>query len=797
MIKKAVRFISLAALFLIPIFPLIVADSNFFPFITGKAFYFRVLVEVAFFGWLMLALIDTSYRPRWSPITIGVTVFAAVTLVADLLGVNPVRSIWSNFERMEGWLTVIHLWGFYIAATGLFGSGEEGRRNWLRFIACELGVAFVVSIYGLLQLGGVLAIHQGSTRIDASIGNAAYMAVYMLINVGLAAFAFITTRSRFTYRVDATKLKVFWTAALVALVFVFIFFGLQQATGADGVAHFGIGDLMRGIGAFAGAHVWKFLIGAAIAILAAVYPFIVLPFLFAFEVFETATRGTILGLIGATLLALFLYAVLARGEEAKKRRWISAGAIVLILAIGAIFWTQRQSAFVQQNEALQRMANISWSEAQGQARNYIWPMALKGAAERPIFGWGQENFNYVFNANYNPKMWSQEQWFDRAHSVFLDWLVAGGILGLLAYLALYVLGFSAIWKSSLTLGEKSVLTGMLAGYVIHNIFVFDNLTSYVLFFTALGLIDQARGSEKPRLFGERAISGEAFAYIGLPVAVILMAISIYFLNSKPIKANHQLIYALSNCASPSPSVEPFKSALDATTYLGEQEIREQYMPCADRVIANDKMNGQTKQAFFDFGSAEVQNQIDATKWADARIYTLGGSFYSVIGQFGRALPLLERAAQLSPGKQSIDVEYATALINVKQVDKALEVLKRDYEAAPANPYVQNVYALALVVAGKEAEARKLFGDQGGIFDSLQMAQAYTLARQPAKAIDIYKKLLKDKPNDLTLSINLARLLYESGRIDEAVAVFRGLQAAYPQYKDAIEKAIQEVYNLRK
>ena len=46
----AVRYVVLGALFLIPFIPLYVANSLFFPFITGKGFAFRILVEVAVVG---------------------------------------------------------------------------------------------------------------------------------------------------------------------------------------------------------------------------------------------------------------------------------------------------------------------------------------------------------------------------------------------------------------------------------------------------------------------------------------------------------------------------------------------------------------------------------------------------------------------------------------------------------------------------------------------------------------------------------------------------------------------------
>ena len=102
-------------------------------------------------------------------------------------------------------------------------------------------------------------------------------------------------------------------------------------------------------------------------------------------------------------------------------------------------------------------------------------MAIKGFKERPILGWGQENFNIVFNKHYNPLM-DQEQWFDRTHNIILDWLIAAGILGALSYLSLFVAVLVLIWRrGTFTFVEKSILTGLFAAYFFHNMFVFDNL----------------------------------------------------------------------------------------------------------------------------------------------------------------------------------------------------------------------------------------------------------------------------------------------------------------------------------
>src|ERR1035437_10499013 len=116
-------------LFLVPIFPLVVANSYFFPFITGKAFVFRIIVELAFALWLVLLYKDRQYAPRWNGMTILVTAFTLIALVADLLGVNPIRSIWSNNERMEGWMTIVHLWAYFILLTSMF----KEKKWWPRY----------------------------------------------------------------------------------------------------------------------------------------------------------------------------------------------------------------------------------------------------------------------------------------------------------------------------------------------------------------------------------------------------------------------------------------------------------------------------------------------------------------------------------------------------------------------------------------------------------------------------------------------------------------------------------------
>src|SRR3989344_2193570 len=189
-VKSPARWVALGALFLLPLTPLIVANSYFFPFITGKAFYLRTLIEIAVGAWVVLALLDKEYRPRFSWIGASVVGFVLWMFVADAFAINATKAFWSNFERMEGWVLLVHLLGLFFAASAVL----RVEKKWRAWFLTSLGVSVVLVGYALLQLNGTLTIHQGSTRIDASLGNSAYFAIYLLFSVFVALWLALTEK---------------------------------------------------------------------------------------------------------------------------------------------------------------------------------------------------------------------------------------------------------------------------------------------------------------------------------------------------------------------------------------------------------------------------------------------------------------------------------------------------------------------------------------------------------------------------------------------------------------------------
>ncbi|MEL6802589.1 MAG: hypothetical protein AAFO91_02250, partial [Bacteroidota bacterium] len=162
--------------FAVLLIPLMVTDSMFFPFITGKNFTFRVLVEIIFAAWVLLALVDTTYRPRFSWMAASGLSLLVVMFFANLFGEYPLKSFWSNFERMDGYVTLVHFYLYFVVVAHILRT----KAHWSYFLHTSIAVAAFVAFQGLQQALGMV---EARNRVDSTLGNAAYMAVYMLFHI--------------------------------------------------------------------------------------------------------------------------------------------------------------------------------------------------------------------------------------------------------------------------------------------------------------------------------------------------------------------------------------------------------------------------------------------------------------------------------------------------------------------------------------------------------------------------------------------------------------------------------------
>ena len=696
--KQVARWVALGALFLIPFTPIIVVNGYFFPFITGKAFYLRTLIELAVAGWVVLALLDKQYRPRFSWVGAAVVCFVVWMFIADCFALNVTKAFWSNFERMEGWVLLIHLLGFFFAASAVL----RAEKKWRAWFLTSLVASLFIAGYALLQLGGVLAIHQGSVRIDATLGNSAYLAIYFLFSVFVALWLALTEKYAW--------LK--WSLVAVAVL--------------EGIL-----------------------------------------------LLFTETRGTAIGLVLGLALAAFLTALTAGGHA---RRY-AAGALVVIIVLTGGLYLARNSSFIQNNHVLERITSISLSD--GQTRFAIWHMAFEGALEKPIVGWGQEGFNYVFNKYYDPSLYTQEQWFDRAHNAFIDWLSAGGFPAFLLYLSLFGSALVLLWRSSqLSRSERILLTSALVGYAVHNLFVFDNISSYVYFFAILALIDSQVARPIKWLEDAPVLSNTQGMIYALPIAAVVCFAAIWYVNITQMESASTLITALSSSDDLSTNLAIFEN-FAAHPIPQMQEVREQLVSFAGEVVQSQSTTNDQKQQAASLSISEMQKQVAEYPY-DAREYMELSYAYRTAGDNADALKAVQAAIQLSPKKEEFYIEGGTIEWDLSDIPSAQKDFNMAYTLGPGFSDLATYAAAGDIAAGDQATADKILVATFGTVnvDSDILSVAYYRGKDWPQLIALWKARTQAPNATASTWFSLAAAYYAAGDRADAIATVNAAAAHF-------------------
>ena len=405
-LSKIVKY----GLYAILLTPLAFWPGALYGFLTPKFILFQVLIEVVFGAWLILMLINPEYRPKKSNLLVALMLFAAVSLISAVLGVDFSRSFWGIGARMTGLFAELHFLVWFLVLTSVPKSNFD--------ITHYLNFSFAVCV---------------AVALSAFFQNADWRIIF--------------------------GYTIFSNPTFAAPYFIFHFFwGFYQFSK-------------------------KWLFGAGIALIG-------------MALIMGQVRGAVIGLLaGAFIVGAFL---IFSGIIAKKsyRALITVLILVIILSIAAVF-IFRDSEFVKNSAYLKRFSDISLSAITAQTRILTWQAALKGFPAASIFGVGPENFSYLFNANYNPRLLMYggssfaETWQDKPHNAFIEILTETGIIGGLAYILIWlfvVFYLFGIFKLNQTntsiigIMEAKLLSFILASafisYLVTVFFSFDSFGSW-------------------------------------------------------------------------------------------------------------------------------------------------------------------------------------------------------------------------------------------------------------------------------------------------------------------------------
>lgn len=720
--------------------PLVVHPSFFFPFVVPKTVFFWIFAEIIFAAWLLLALSNKKFRPRWNAVSIAMGIFVLITVVTSFTGINVERSFWSTFERMAGAIHWLHLALFFFALVFTFRTLED----WKKLMRVSVLVSVLVAVVFLLERIGVTII-PFETRMGSTIGNSSFMAAYLLFNIFFGIWLFTQAKD--------TWFKAVYGGGLALLVLTVL---------------------------NANAH------GALVAMVGGFFVVCVAWLLFAQKIKFARAIGLIF---------------LASG--------VTAGAIVT--------W----ATFSQYEPVIRRLPYFFSDEGTIGARKVVWFKGWQGFKERPILGWGPENFNVVFTKYYNPCMplprCGGEIWFDRTHNIILDNLIHSGIAGLLAYLAIFVGALFMLWKRFWKTKDDwllpAVVTAILASYFAQNLLVFDMLNTYLMFAFTLAFVagslripkghaepdvsKAAEGSdEKNEEQRERTVLRNPN-----PASIVFVSIFLaYFLFSFGIQSLQDAHWGIRiNGANLTPEerLTTYKKSLSVSP-IGNRQTVEFF---TNRVIG--WLNGGTKiPPDFVAEVGEIMEKTVEKNPLDFRHYMLLGNFYNAARSYNseyiaKAEKTLETAIELSPTNQQGYTALAQTYFYLGADEKSLEMLEKAVALEPEHINVRLNLADAYVITAKYEDAKREFetllheGYTPGEEYYSRIAETYEALGEFDRAIEWHRKIVEASPNDAEAHFKLAKLYQNAGKPQDAKEEGEKARELDPQMQEKVDEFLKE------
>jgi O-antigen ligase/tetratricopeptide (TPR) repeat protein len=461
----------------------------------------------------------------------------------------------------------------------------------------------------------------------------------------------------------------------------------------------------------------------------------------AFGLILAGSRGPFLGALSGAILALILYIIFSKS---KKTRLALSLLLVAILVISVFIWLNRNSDFVKNRPILSHLTDISFMTTTGSTRLLNWGVAWDSFKERPLLGWGPDNYYIAFNKHYDPRFYEfgiYETWQDHAHNIIFDTLNEGGVLGLLSYLFIYIAFYVIVFRALKNKENEDISLIIfpavaVASYFVQNLFVFDTLTILLLFYTILSFVHSSYGSasggelkivvenqplsvskknkHKPSSRLEAKVASETgnfWAKIDpvykntIIIGVILSAlIFVYYVDIGPFRVSRMTISALRIYQSDfNQGYKIMKKALSIYSPYAKETRDEFSKMIFSLVNTKSNLTKEELKKFFDEATEELKKtEKEHPKDVYIHMYLLQWYFTMAnIFQNWDYITMSEeeigRALELSPKRQQLRHTIAKVYTAMGQYDKAIQMLIQTIEL---NPKIGDSYWLLALVYAK-------------------------------------------------------------------------------------------------
>ncbi|MFA5133259.1 MAG: O-antigen ligase family protein [Patescibacteria group bacterium] len=398
-----------------------------------------------------------------------------------------------------------------------------------------------------------------------------------------------------------------------------------------------------------------------------------------------SSRGADLAFGLAAIFIIFSYAFLSKNKKIR----IATISVVIIGVLGlTAIYVLRNTEMIKSNPYYDKISELSLNEGTGRTRTIAWKIAWTAFLERPVLGWGLENFYYAFNKYYNPESLRYsyyETWFDRSHSVVFDTLYSGGAMGTVSYFGLFAVGgillFLAWKKGQVDRHAMIFFTAIFATYLIQILFVFDHPASYFLIYLSFGLLLGLLSGKREDVAPKYEFSGFLFFLISLGAIIIFF--SVFFSTSiRTYKAATGIIDAERKFVNNyKVGLDAYKDILSLKTSFKKDMVSvmaKRIMQISPEVLKN---NPQYSEALL-LARNEVISQVEE-RGIDVYDYLILGQIDMLLAAsdpkyYDSAEVFFAKARELSPKRQQVYFTWAREKMMRGDNAGAIELLKEAY-----------------------------------------------------------------------------------------------------------------------
>lgn len=515
----------------------------------------------------------------------------------------------------------------------------------------------------------------------------------------------------------------------------------------------------------------------------------------------TAIRGSQLGLIVGIIAAVAIYFLV---HQKKSIRKTTAGIIIISLVLAVIL-----SVFLVSSGKV-----YSIFERSGTVKTRIlnWKIGGQGFLEKPIFGYGLENYYMPFEKHFEPDYYqnnsgqqSTEYGFSLPHNKIVEVAVLSGIFGLVTYLALIIGIFWLLHKKFSKTREMPLLAlfGMWTAYFVHLFFLFDNIASFFMFFSLLAFTDFALKESVAESKDEKVKLNPVVAYVLMAAIAVGTIGAIYFLSYQAARAD---IYAISMIREMrNKEYEKSIASLEKMEDIGIFYINQKALFELSRetermlVLANQYTEPQKKYLEQIIAKNKASLNRDPSRiyyyLNMSRIHFMAGKFDKA--NYEKSNELLQKMIDGGTQRMEVYMYMGQNYQALGQKEKAIELGEKGLALDPTYGYANYMIAHLYRLTGDNDKA--IYYIDEAIKNGYSNKTSYSLYADAAyakkdydRAVIAFTALTKLDPQNPQNYANLAMVYFEKKDYAKAREVSNQIIEKFPKLREKVQAFIDNI-----